>query len=178
MGSINESRTEKLLRYSFMPQFYIFLTGVCLQRVKAHQSRFIYGKGIYWAVAYLLFIYLAPDFSTKFLASSILLSIATISFAYTIPDTSRRVLKGTDISYGVYIYHGIILNILVEFRRFDSIYYLLILFAVTYVLAFLSWIYIEKPMLRRKTKTINEANVEPIPVKHLVTEEHCTRYLQ
>jgi len=170
MGGLNESKTGKLFRYTFMPQFYIFLTGVSLQRLKAHQSGLIYGKGLYWAAAYLLFNYIVPDFSAKFLASSLILAITTISLAYTLPHVSHRLLNGTDISYGVYIYHGIILNILVQFNYLNNVYYLFMLFIATYVMAFLSWTFIEKPILRRKRKTINTENIQTIPIKSLAAE--------
>ena len=164
MGSINETKTAKLFRYSFMPQFYMFLTGVALQKFKAYQSKFIYGKGLYWIGAFLLFVYFTPDFTIKYLIASLVLSITTISLAYTLPNISHRLLKGNDISYGVYIYHGIILNILVEYKYFNNLFYLFTLFLFTYIIAYFSWNYIEKPMLKRKKNTINTANTAVMPV--------------
>jgi len=37
-----------------------------------------------------------------------------ISFAMTCPSTSDRLLDGNDFSYGVYIYHMLVVNTLVE----------------------------------------------------------------
>jgi peptidoglycan/LPS O-acetylase OafA/YrhL len=163
-----ESKMEKLFRYTFMPHFYLFLAGVVLQRLQAYESRLVFGKGFYWLGMYLLFIYLVPNFSNKSLLSGLLLAVCVVSMAYTVPDMAHRLLRGHDISYGVYIYHGIIINMLVEYHRFEDLSYLFLLYAVTYAIAFLSWTYIEKPMLRRKPNTINTTNIDLIPNKQLV----------
>jgi peptidoglycan/LPS O-acetylase OafA/YrhL len=159
MSGEHEAKMTKLIRYSFLPNFYMFLTGVALQRFKAYKSRIIYGKGLFWVVGFLLFAYFIPPFSAKFILSSLLLSVTTISLAYTFPGISKKLLRGNDISYGVYIYHGLLLNIIIELKGLNNMISLLVLYPTTYLIAFISWKFVEKPMLKKKKSTINTAEM-------------------
>jgi peptidoglycan/LPS O-acetylase OafA/YrhL len=137
---------------------------VTLQRLKASTNPLIEGKGLYWVVIFVLFTYLVPHSTFYTIFSLLLLGILTISLAYTLPGIATRLLKGNDISYGVYIYHGLIVNIFVQIGLTGHYKYLPMIMAITYVLAFASWKLIEKPMLKRKKKTINlqlKEDIEP-----------------
>lgn len=158
LNSDTETRAEKLLRYSFLPQFFLFLTGVVLQRLQAFQSPLIYGKGPLWVAAYLLFVYTVPEFGGRFLISGMFLAVTTLSMAYTRPGLAHKALRGNDISYGVYIYHGLLLNIFVELDHFHRVPDLLALIALTVGLAFLSWRVVEEPMIRKKPKTMKSGS--------------------
>jgi len=59
------------------------------------------------------------------------------------------------ISYGVYIYHGLVINILVQLHYTGQWKYVAILIPIAFAIALFSWKFIEEPMLRRKKKTIN-----------------------
>ena len=63
--------------------------------------------------------------------------------------------SNNDISYGIYIYHGLIMTVLVQLQLTHQVN-LLIVLGMTYAAAFLSWIFIEKPFIKRKEKTIKE----------------------
>jgi peptidoglycan/LPS O-acetylase OafA/YrhL len=145
----------KLFRYSFIPHFYLFLAGVLMQRLNASKSPLIAGKALYWFVFYILFCYFAPTSAITIIAASLVLAIFTISLAYTAPGFSHRLLRGNDISYGVYIYHGLIINILVQLHYTGQWKYVAILVPIAFSIALFSWKFIEEPMLRRKKKTIN-----------------------
>ena len=160
--SIEEPETiiKKLLRYSFLPDFWLFLTGVILQRAKVYKSNLIYGKGLIWLCAYILFSLLVPYTTILSLFSMFFLGITAISLAYTFPSFSNKLFKGNDISYGVYIYHGIVVNIFVQLSFIHRNNYLLYVLLITYILAFISWKLIEKPFISKKAKTIHSINVE------------------
>jgi peptidoglycan/LPS O-acetylase OafA/YrhL len=153
----HSSTMVKLLQYSFLPHFYMFLGGVLLQRLHAFRSVYIFGKGLYWLIGYMLFMHFTPYFELKEIIGKIVLSFCTISLAYTLPGISNKLLKGNDISYGIYIYHGVILNIAVQRSMYDYTGFFMV-FLSTYIIAYLSWNFIEKPMLRKKKHTINTAN--------------------
>ena len=156
MGSLEiESKLEKLIRYTFVPYFYLFLTGVLLQKMEAYKSNLITNKGIYWLCGYIAFHYLAPPSVATYFISNIVLAIVTISMAYSMTWISHSLLKGNDISYGVYIYHGLLINVFIEMGVNGKAEYLLLLITLTYILAYMSWIIIEKPFMRRKQRTIN-----------------------
>ena len=150
-----EPTLQKLIRYSFFPHFFLFLSGVLLQQLKAHESKWIAGKGAYWLAAYLAFYCVVPTAPVTYVPTTLLLGIVTISMAYTAPDVSRKILKGNDISYGVYIYHGLMINIFIEMGLTGRADYLVLLVGCTYLAGYVSWIAIERPFLRKKKQTIS-----------------------
>ncbi|MGZ4091359.1 MAG: acyltransferase family protein [Bacteroidia bacterium] len=156
-GLNNSSPTiSKLLRYSFIPHFYLFLLGVILQRLQIFNSKFVYNQAFYWISAYLLFSLLLNDFIQPvvfLIFKNILLSFCIISMAYTLPTTAFKLLRTNDISYGIYIYHGLILTVLVQLKlvAYENLYFII---GITFSIAWLSWICIEKPFIKRKKKTI------------------------
>jgi peptidoglycan/LPS O-acetylase OafA/YrhL len=153
-GPENEPTLQKLIRYSFFPHFFLFMTGVVLQRLKAHESTWIAGKGVYWLAAYLAFYYIVPTAAATYVPTTLLLGVAAVSMAYTAPRVSQKILRGNDISYGVYIYHGLLINLFVEIGLTGR-GACLILAGCTYLAGYVSWIAIERPFLRKKKQTIS-----------------------
>jgi peptidoglycan/LPS O-acetylase OafA/YrhL len=86
-----------------------------------------------------------------YLPSRILLALATISAAYSWRSLSEKILGGTDISYGIYIYHSIVINVFVELGRMNSMLSVVWIFLISATLAWLSWTLIEKPALSCKS---------------------------
>jgi peptidoglycan/LPS O-acetylase OafA/YrhL len=147
---------HKLLQYSFLPHFYMFLLGVIFQRLRIYQSWFIYNKALYWLAAYLLIsLTLKSYFNPVFFvfAQNIMLGFTVLSIAYTLPGTAEKLLRGNDISYGIYIYHGLLLTIIVQLKWQSHVNLPMVILA-TYALAYLSWTFIEKPFIKRKKQTI------------------------
>ena len=69
--------------------------------------------------------------------------------AFTLPKLNY-LLKGNDISYGLYIYHMPILNVFVTLGLMHEINYLYIVLITAFALALLSWVLIEKKALQLK----------------------------
>ncbi len=146
---------HKLFRYSFVPHIYMFLAGVLLQRVGAHASRWIAGRGWLWLAGYVGVHLLLPAGATAFVVNSLLMAVTVVSLAYTTPGVSDRVLRGNDISYGVYIYHGLVLNALLELGWRGHAWLLAVVLAVTYAVGLASWVFVERPFLRRKRSAMH-----------------------
>jgi peptidoglycan/LPS O-acetylase OafA/YrhL len=125
-----------------------------MQRFHLHTSALIKGKGLYWIIAYLMFASYGPLNEWGDLAQALMLGVTMISVAYTLPGLSRTVLSGTDVSYGVYIYHGLVINIFVELGRTDNWLFGAGVFLLTYILGYLSWVLVERSCIKRKAKTI------------------------
>ncbi len=148
----------KLLYNTLWPHLWMFMVGIFIHRYFELLRSFLEGKFFYYIGAYLLLAtvigYLAPEFSVLFylllLPARILLGFATISGAYSAKSLSRRLLCGTDLSYGIYIYHSLVINVLVEIGLLKTLDALPIVFIITAVLGLLSWHLIEKPVLARK----------------------------
>jgi len=77
-----------------------------------------------------------------------------VSLAYTLPDIADRLLRRNDISYGVYIYHMLVVNILVSLHMVYRPVYLLVVLGASYALGYLSWVFIERRFLRKKQHTL------------------------
>jgi len=147
-----EAPLGKLLRYSLMPHFFLFLTGVLMQRAGFQKVPWIAGKGLWWLAAYVVFRFNVSGAGASYVLSTLLLAVVTVSMAHTVPGASRRVLRGNDISYGVYIYHGLLINVFVELGL-QGPAWLPCLLVCAYLVGYLSWVMIERPFLRRKGRT-------------------------
>jgi peptidoglycan/LPS O-acetylase OafA/YrhL len=153
--NVAEPFLRKVFRYSFVPHIYLFLVGVLLQRLGAHRSRWIAGKGAWWLGAYLAVHFLLPWGTANYVFGTLLMAIMTVAFAYTAPGLSHALLRGNDVSYGVYIYHGLVINALIELGHRGRAELLPLVVLATFVAAFLSWRLVERPFLRRKKQTIH-----------------------
>lgn len=144
---VENSTVSKMLRYSFLPHAYIFMTGILLQRFKVWRTKLIRGKALHWMTVFLLYVYLVPKTDISIMGSMVLLAFCTIALGYSLPGFAAKLLNGRDISYGVYMYHGMILAILVDLNVIGNVYWLLFVMAGTFALAWLSYHYVEAPAM-------------------------------
>jgi peptidoglycan/LPS O-acetylase OafA/YrhL len=168
--------TLKLLHNSFVPHLWMFMLGIGLHRRFDIVQGWIRDRALAYISAYAIVAYfidrLAP---TGFVAESVailversLLALAVISSAYTMPGLSSRLLRGQDLSYGIYVYHFLVINILVELGLITSLWSILLVFCITLVAAFASWRFVEKPSLALKDRRAHrppaaDARTEPLP---------------
>lgn len=160
--ALGEPTLVKLIRYSFVPHIYLFLLGVCLQRLKAEQFWLVKGKGIYWLGAYLAGYYLLPDTPATHVLKLMMLGSVVISLAFTQPTLSKKLLGSTDISYGLYIYHGLVHVIFFELLLNTSWNHGAMVLLVTLALAVLSWLTIERPIIKRKRSSLVKTKVSVV----------------
>lgn len=158
-GVLSEELWYKIIRVSFIPWFYMFLVGVFFQRNFDFFYRFLCGKFVHCLLLYGFIALVARSLGADF-GNSInpvmffCLAALIFSAAYTRVTLSRDVLRRTDISYGVYIYHMPIVNFLLYSGYGSDARFALVAMVVTIALATASWIFVEKNFLRLKPKTI------------------------
>ncbi len=152
IGDEPESTAGKLLRYSFLPHFHLFLTGVLMHRLRLWQSRWIAGRALHWLAAYGAVCWLLPIDPATHVLKLLMLCPVAIACAYTAPGLAHRLLRGNDISYGVYIYHGLLINVAVHLGAKGSAGTGLVLIAGALAVGGLSWVLVEQPMLGRKKR--------------------------
>lgn len=151
----------KLFGVSIFPYISYFLFGSMLSLYWKYVKRLIEGKALLWLIAFFAFIFIFkvwPKYQPYNIWGFIvnfLLSILTISLAYSIPKMSSF-LRGNDISYGIYIYHYLVLNSFVQLGYTKNFKYLLFSLAITLILAILSWCIVEKKALSFKTYLYNQ----------------------
>jgi peptidoglycan/LPS O-acetylase OafA/YrhL len=162
-GHTHDYPYKKIVGFTFVPHIYLFLVGVVFQKLQIYKSRFIFNKAHYWVAAYLLFVYVASAFLipvsllTFTFIKYIILGFTVISLAYSLPGIAKKLFSGNDISYGIYIYHGLIMTVIVQLKL-NASFNLFFIVLMTYIAATLSWLFIEKPFIKRKEKTIKEVS--------------------
>ena len=144
------------------PYLWNFLVGAFFSLYWDKIKRFIEGKFLYYLAAYLLLIFvfgLCPAHTIgKFttLIMNILLGFVVFSAAFTCKNAAK-ILKGKDISYGVYVYHFVIQNIFIELGLIGCFIYPSVVFFISIIIGLLSWNFIESKALSLKKKSLLDA---------------------
>lgn len=136
-----------LIDVTVIPYLYLFLLGSLL-----YYKRESFGKAItnyWWAVlsAYLLWSHL--NYQKRVFAfgtycdviTGVLLSLLVFSCGYTF----GKVRLKTDLSYGIYIYHMVVVNIFVHLFGRGSLMNGFIIVIISLFCSLLSWYCVEKP---------------------------------
>ena len=154
---------KKLFEVSIFYYLLHFMVGVFLYLYFNKIKKYLQNKGLIWLGGYILF-YLIFDkhfglyndlYSPNLLGvvADIILGITILSLAYTKPNLSLRILKGNDYSYGVYVIHMVVANVMVELSLTKSFWFLIAGLITVFIMAFLSWKFVEKPALALKNKS-------------------------
>jgi peptidoglycan/LPS O-acetylase OafA/YrhL len=136
---------------------HFFLTGIILYKNFDTIKALITGKVFYWLAIYMLYIlifkmwlglYENPYSINIFgIIANTLLSFLTLSFAFSFQNLSNKLLNHNDISYGIYIYHMPIVNLMIALNMKGSFTYLLVMMGVSIIMAIVSWKLIEQKIL-------------------------------
>jgi peptidoglycan/LPS O-acetylase OafA/YrhL len=151
-----ETLLQKLIGLTILPYLFYFLVGVNARHLYERWPGIFRDKAIHWAAAYGLWVVIETTLELPGqqgnqlnALSIVLLGMFTVSMAFTVPNLASRLLRENDISYGVYIYHMPLVNLLlwsgiVGGRGFA------VLTVGTVALAWLSWRLVERPALGLK----------------------------
>ena len=155
-----EELLSKCMSIFVLPYLYNFIFGMIIYKYWAHLKKKIEGKGWYWLAFYLLYSLVfsswaqlyTPDYWPNLwgFIANLMLAITVVSIAYTSTSFSNRLLNGWDFSYGIYIYHMLMVNIFVQLGCIERYEYLLLAFGLTLVLAVCSWFFVERVALKWK----------------------------
>jgi peptidoglycan/LPS O-acetylase OafA/YrhL len=121
----------KLIGVSVFPHLFNFLLGAIMYYYWDTVRKYIENKALFWILLYIGYTVVFEQILSWYhfsyypsvwgLISTSLLAVMTISMAFTCKDLSHRILKGNDISYGVYIYHMPILNLFLSVNVQDKL---------------------------------------------------------
>lgn len=162
--NLRELMAGKLVRASFLLWIYMFMAGQLAHLNWKHIQRFVSGRTL------LLFaIFLSITMPLMFVEnlygirisgnailfpSFLILALLALSLAIYRPWVSKKLLKGNDISYGIYIYHMPIINLFLFYTIGSSWFTFILLVALIIAVSFLSWTLVERPALRLKSYSI------------------------
>ena len=156
------SLVVKLFGVTLLPYLFLFLLGLFLQKNLKFVAKYLKGKALLILLIYIIWILISHILHIRYLGnylnpiSALILGALTISFAYSYEDRFSKVLRGNDISYGVYIYHMVVVNALLHISRFSPLGNLLVMFLLTISISFLSWKLVEKPALALKKTSLRD----------------------
>jgi peptidoglycan/LPS O-acetylase OafA/YrhL len=155
------SRFPRIADHSFLqltlaPYLWMFLVGVLIQRNWTVVRGWLAGCAHWWLLGYLLLCMLATalgiDIGGNDINPVFLLPLAglVISVAMSAPGLSNRILQHRDISYGLYIYHMLVIHLMAQF----ALHSVSAMIAISLVLAIISWTLVERPFLKRKRQAL------------------------
>jgi peptidoglycan/LPS O-acetylase OafA/YrhL len=156
------SDARAILINMVFPHLWIFLTGVAAYLYWHILGRLIVGKFLFWIAAYSALSYynyrahgigiLDFDlFSPMIFARVVLLAGCVLSFAYTCPRLSQ-VLKGNDISYGMYLNHFLIVWVFGDLGITGRAWLWWAVGGLSVLVGYASWRFVERPMLGLKSR--------------------------
>jgi peptidoglycan/LPS O-acetylase OafA/YrhL len=156
----SESFLGKLASVSLTPYLFYFLLGALVYVNYQNLSKYIEGKSAFAGLVYFLFYISASQFGNLFypgywpnifgLINTFLLIWFIFTMAFSATGLSHKILKGNDLSYGLYVYHGIVLNLFIhkQVPYIFAIFWIYLL--ISLLLALFSWKLIEQPALKLK----------------------------
>jgi peptidoglycan/LPS O-acetylase OafA/YrhL len=157
------SQGAKYVHLTLAPYLYMFLFGFLAQRNIGRLLPAIRGSAVWWTAAALgaglLHEHLQEfgllAFALKALAR-VTLALSTLSAAYSIPTLADRLLRRQDFSYGIYIYHCLVINVLVSHGYIESLQWYALAVLLTFGLGAASWYLVESRALALKRGTIHK----------------------
>ncbi len=161
-GLLARALWAKLASVTIAPFLFVILLGAAAYRNFDLARPLVEGKFVYWTAGYVAFR-LAADRWLKLdadhtfallLVGRAMLAMWTLSLAFTWRTFSEKALRGQDLSYGAYIYHMLVVNVMIELGCVRSRAWMAAALGVTLALAAASWWLVEKPALRLKRRAL------------------------
>jgi len=163
LNTMPENILQKLAFVSIVPYLFNFLIGSVFYIFWNKLGGLVQNNFYKWALAYVAYV-LVFDVIFEFNLTSyhitnifqpismFILSSLVLSFSFSMNTLSEKLLKHNDISYGLYIYHMLVVNTLLSMGISQSLLSFVLVFIFTTILAYISWILVEKPSLKLKKK--------------------------
>ncbi len=141
---------------SLLPYLWIFILGMLARRHIDRVRGWCAHKVLWWAIAYVMTVLTARALGLKLGGSAInplsmvVLCGLVLSFAFSWPGLSDRVLRRNDFTYGLYLFHPVVLLLMSTFGLGAGLVNGALALLVSFALAVASWFLVERPFLRRK----------------------------
>lgn len=157
----------RLLNLSPLVWIGLFAVGIIVQRNIAFFYSIVSGRLLFFLLAYAVISVIAAAFPVYPLlqgnlnwmgaANLVLLVLLVLSAAFSFRDTADRVLHRNDVSFGIYIYHMPLVNLLLQ-KHITGAPGVAMAAALVLALSTLSWFFIEKPTLRLRDWSLHRRN--------------------
>jgi peptidoglycan/LPS O-acetylase OafA/YrhL len=154
--SVGQVHAYSLLKMTLAPYLWMFLVGVSIQRNWSTVRGWLFGRAHWWGLGYLMLCaaagWLRVGTGGNNMSPVYLLPLAglIVSLAMSAPQLSDRILRHHDVSYGLYLYNMLVIDLLVGLAVPSAWASFAAAIIVSLGLAALSWTLIENPYLRGK----------------------------
>lgn len=132
---------SKLYGQTFIPYIWLFLLGATLsefyEQIAEWLKRFWY---VFFALALVISLTGFDITGSYGVFKAITVTPAVIGFAYRYPKFNVPI----DLSYGIYIFHMIVINVMIHFGLKGNPLYILLAFTITFILAVISYMTVGK----------------------------------
>jgi peptidoglycan/LPS O-acetylase OafA/YrhL len=143
----------KLINVSFVPWLYMFVAGAWLS---GRRDLLGWIRSLPLAVPVLLVC--GAIFFTRLIGQNVggnninppmfaALAVLVVRLAYAAPTLARQLLRGNDVSYGIYLYHMPVVNFALWYGLKGSWLAVGVALAASLALAAMSWLFLERPCI-------------------------------
>jgi peptidoglycan/LPS O-acetylase OafA/YrhL len=138
---------------------YLFLAGILLKMSYIKWPWVFTGTVLYWLAGYLIVSFATVKWLGIRIGSnspgyflSMILACLMISFAFSFCSLADSIIGRTDISYGIYLYHMVVMNLIIEMGalHWSKAFAMTATMTISILLAMTSWFLIEKRCLKLK----------------------------
>lgn len=157
MADYSQFLALKFFRISFAPWIYMFLFGVLVQRKFDFFASLVRKVPDYMSLPlYIIVAYVMSSLGVNF-GNGIspfvffILALLVFRFSYSNVIISKSLLKGNDVSYGIYIWHMVYINQLTYLYPNPTIAQTTFCMLLAIVTAILSWFLLERKFLALKS---------------------------
>ena len=152
--STNTFLYEKFIAVSILPYLFYFLIGLYTYKYKDMLFKYIENKVLYYAFLYVIVLYFSVDNFIYLLVKQLVFALLIFSFAFSYKTLSYSLIKHNDFTYGIYIYHMLIINIFIQIEYVREIKTLVSALFLSVICGILSYFIVEKPFLKLKIKSL------------------------
>ncbi|ALV23677.1 putative membrane protein [Campylobacter iguaniorum] len=164
INSSKELFLNKLIHVSIIPYVFLFILGICFYKFFNKIQRLIENKFLIWLLLFIVFNILVKIANIEnnlyiYTIKWIIFSFMVFAFVFSFKNLSKKILHGNDYTFGIYIYHMLVINVFIYLNYVAEIKFIMAVFILSILCGIISWHIIEKPFLRLKTHSIfNERN--------------------
>lgn len=158
--TLHANLLRKIFWFSLPANLWLFFLGSIARHYWRSLQPLVIDKLAMWAIAYLVTVLLLSPITVDngynvylcaaaFALRRLLMVLTVLSAAYSYRSVSPKLLRGNDISYGLYLYHWPVYNALLQFGQ-RSIAAGLLGLMISIGFGLLSWFVLERRCLRFK----------------------------
>lgn len=163
LGELNKQNIFHKLGFIFLFTYlFYFLNGIMFYIFWDKLKNLFLNKFLVWLFIFIIINYLVSnydiDLNNYYITNpikyiyTIILSATVISGAFSYGNVSANIIGKNDISYGVYLYHMVIINLFNYYGWLNGYFSYFVMLFVIIIFASFSWFWIEKKALIYKLR--------------------------